>query len=807
MRSAITVVTTLGLLFVCVVLTICHLGCTGTSTGTPPPPISVTVSPTSATVPVKGTQKFTATVANDAANKGVTWTVTCLAPPCGSVSPTSTASGVATTYAAPRAEHAGDLTVTITAASVASSSAIADALVTVPGITVLVNPSAATVLVGATQQFTATVTNDTTNSGVTWTLALGGNPCSPGCGTITPAGTASGTPTTYSAPATFPANDLTVTVTATSVALSAASGSALITVPAITASVTPVSALLPGGTAQKFMATVGYDPKKQGVAWTLTQGGTACSPACGLLSLSTTASGSATNYTAPTKIPANPSVTLTATSVTDGTKTATAAITLSTGTVQLVPDSLDFGQVLVNFTSSPQSVTLTNTGGAALSITSITITGANAGNFSQTNTCGSGVGAGMSCAIRVTFKPPTSGSGFGLLSASISIADSSPDSPQLVSLLGTVKGKGFTDMAAARSTLASAGTVAVPLPTGPETVGTRVLQLVDSTRQDPFLANGAKRELLVRFWYPASLTQACKPADYTSTRVWAYFSQLAGGHLPEVITNSCVDAPMTNGVHPMVVFTHGYTGTFTDYTFIAEDLASRGYVVASVDHTYEATAVEFPDGRFVKSRLGSHLGNTWRGDDVTLTFATLVRLQDLRFVVSELERLNIKAGDPFAGRLDVSRIAIAGHSLGGTTAFLALEQDARFRAAIILDGYLPAALIHPTPMPVLVLNTGHMEGSVDHCRLWNSLRGPRVSVNLSGAEHVVPSDAVWLAKGAIQTGSMGPESTVAAIRDHVAAFLDTNLRGRPSDPLLTGPSADDPDAVVVTQGQSLCREP
>jgi len=69
------------------------------------------------------------------------------------------------------------------------------------------------------------------------------------------------------------------------------------------------------------------------------------------------------------------------------------------------------------------------------------------------------------------------------------------------------------------------------------------------------------------------------------------------------------------GPHPVVVFTHGYTGTFTDYTFLFEDLASRGYVVAAVDHTYEATAVEFLDGRLVKSVFGSHLAeNTLRRD-------------------------------------------------------------------------------------------------------------------------------------------------------------------------------------------------
>jgi dienelactone hydrolase len=496
-------------------------------------------------------------------------------------------------------------------------------------------------------------------------------------------------------------------------------------------------------------------------------------------------------------------VTLTASSLTDTTKTSTATITLSSGTVQLVPYTLNFGTVVLHARSSPRSVALTNTGTAALSITSITITGTNSTDFSQTNTCNSSVSAGMTCAITATFTPTVR----GLRSASISIADSSSDSPQRVTLSGT----GFTIRAASvesvRSALAGGGTLAVPIPTGPEPVGTSLLHLVDSARPDPYLRSGAKRELLVRFWYPASLIQACKKADYTSPRVWSYFSQLAGVPFPEVITNSCMDAPMAEGAHPVVVFTHGYTGTFTDYTFIFEDLASRGYVVASVDHTYEATAVEFPDGRFVKSILGSHFGDTWRGDDATLTFATSVRLQDLKFVVTELKRLNTKVNGPFEGKLDVSRIAIAGHSMGGATAFLALEQDPRLRAAVVLDGYLPSAVIRPTQRPVFILRANDMNADADQCRLWNSLRGPRVFVNLNGGEHLTPSDAVWLAKFAIQTGPMGPERTVSAIRDYVAAFLDTNRRQRPQDPLLTGPSANYPDAFVITKEHAMCRQP
>src|SRR5262249_41745061 len=150
---------------------------------------------------------------------------------------------------------------------------------------------------------------------------------------------------------------------------------------------------------------------------------------------------------------------------------------------------------------------------------------------------------------------------------------------------------------------------------GPNMVGTTVIYLVDSSRRDPYTANSTKRELSVRFWYPASPDLGCHPAEYTSPRVWSHFSDLAGIPLPSVSTNSCREAPVADGGHPIVMFSHGYTGTFTDYTFLFEDLASRGYVVASVNHTYEATAVEFPDGRFIESIPGSHLADIAGNDE------------------------------------------------------------------------------------------------------------------------------------------------------------------------------------------------
>lgn len=323
------------------------------------------------------------------------------------------------------------------------------------------------------------------------------------------------------------------------------------------------------------------------------------------------------------------------------------------------------------------------------------------------------------------------------------------------------------------------------------------MQLVDSSRSDPYAANGTLRELLVRFWYPASLEQGCKSAEYTSPRVWSYLSELIAVHLPEVSTNSCLDAVVTEGQHPIVVFTHGYTGTFTDYTYLFEDLASRGYIVASVDHTYEATAVEFPVGRFVESIPCSYFARIAGNNEHELALAVDVGLRDLRFTADELEVLNTAVGGP--------HMAIAGHSLGGLTAFLSLEQEPRFKAAIILDGVVPEDVVAGAESPILMLTMGHSRNdwSSSERRLWSELHGPHFLANLQGAEHLTPTDLVWLAKGAIRTGTMGPDKTIAAIRDYSAAFLDVSLRGQLQDPLLNRASGEFPDVELIAPIQPL----
>lgn len=554
-----------------------------------------------------------------------------------------------------------------------------------------------------------------------------------------------------------------------------------------------------GGTTNA-VATVTNDSSNQGVTWTLTQSQSSCSPGCGTLSSTTSASGSTIIYSAPAAIPAQASVTITATSVAapNKSKSATIIIIAPSANVTFAPPNLNFGNIAVGVTSSPLSTTMTNTGNSALSITTIDITGGSASNFIETNTCGTTLAAAKSCIITSTFHPTKS----GFASADISISDTGIGSPQFVHLSG--KGKAAMASTAVRAALAKYATTSSPSVTGPNPVGTREMELVDTTRDDPYAADGSPRDLLVRFWYPAQSNTQCEPAEYASSKVWNRFSELIGAHLPDVTTNSCADAPALDGAHPVVVFTPGFTGTFTDYTFLFEDLASRGYIIASVAHTYETTAVEFPHGRFVQSVLGSYLGGGLRGDAATMAFAVTVRLGDLEFVLNELNHLNVATESPLRGKLDTARIALAGHSMGGVAALLGVEQDMRFKVGIIIDGDMTNALSGPTQTPVMIMGMGRQQWSAEECGLWADLRGGRFAVNFAGAEHMTPTDGLWIAKGAISPGDMSAETTVTSLRNYIAAFLEANLRGQPWNPLLLQQSQDYPGATVTTQNDSLC---
>ena len=184
----------------------------------------------------------------------------------------------------------------------------------------------------------------------------------------------------------------------------------------------------------------------------------------------------------------------------------------------IAPGSLAFGNQTINTTSTAQTVTLTNTGNAALNITSLALTGTNASDFAQTNTCGSSVAAGSNCTISVTFTPAASGS----RTASVSITDNASGSPQAVSLSGTgtatVVSLSATSLAFANQsvgttstaqtlTLSNTGNAALSI-TSVALTGTNASDFAQSNTCGSSLAAGANCTIVVMFTPSVAGTEA-----------------------------------------------------------------------------------------------------------------------------------------------------------------------------------------------------------------------------------------------------------------------------------------------------------
>lgn len=291
----------------------------------------------------------------------------------------------------------------------------------------------------------------------------------------------------------------------------------------------------------------------------------------------------------------------------------------------------------------------------------------------------------------------------------------------------------------------------LPEPTGSYAVGIQYFHLIDETRTDPFLDGSTqKRELMVKVYYPAKEDDSRPFAPYFHSpelvRLFAEFYNMpdfAFNHLYLVKTNSKEGLEISDqqSNYPVILFSHGAGTTMEVQTSQSEDLASHGYIVVAIDHTYASMGTVFPD------RIVSHQEATTNFDvPEPAEIITQIMADDSSFVIDELEKMNegeIKS--IFQGKLDLEKIGAIGHSVGGAVAYNLAINDSRVKAAIDLDGVV---FITPkddakdmAPFLMLASNNHHVQAIENREPLMKKFKDmddldQQITVEIYGSEQI-----------------------------------------------------------------------
>ena len=392
-----------------------------------------------------------------------------------------------------------------------------------------------------------------------------------------------------------------------------------------------------------------------------------------------------------------------------------------------------------------------------------------------------------------------------------------------------------------------AARLTLPAPTGPYPVGTVDLHLIDRARANPWTATPPYRELMVSLWYPAGDVRRFPLAPHMAPGAAAHFGSAdgAGSQLYDIPPGSVDFAATRTSGHrgapvarherpfPVVLYSPGAGDPRTWETTVVQDLASRGYLVVTIDHPFDSSEVEFPGGRVVDSLLQQLFQQAQQPSDFQ-ALATKIfdaRIGDTRFVLDQLAALNRGANPDAEGRplpagldgaLDLRRTGMFGVSAGGLTALQAMADDARIRAAADLGGNIESPLIpdtarlwpvagHGLSRPFMLMG----DLSTDHHQtpswklLWDNSKGWHVDLHLVGANGensykdlvpLIPQIARQLGlPDSFVTQAVGSIDLSRAVHTEetfVAAFFDRWLRGCGGQ-VLDGPSPRYPDVTFV----------
>ncbi len=377
-----------------------------------------------------------------------------------------------------------------------------------------------------------------------------------------------------------------------------------------------------------------------------------------------------------------------------------------------------------------------------------------------------------------------------------------------------------------------------PEPDGNYSVGTTYLHFKDTDRKEFISPDpGDNRELMVRVWYPSDDRSGREAFQYMPPSYATTFSRTKGfpgfmlSHLDLVETNSFQDLSIANNESsfPVIIFAHGYMWHSCMYTAQMEYLASHGYVVFSIDFTYETPISIFPNQE-VRYHNQVFIDTIWQDFSYDLYLAKQDSFQreedflnrisimkdlmdyapysqridhmalDVKFVMNQLEAIIKKPNGPFYQKLDLERIGVMGHSLGGAVAGVACSIDARIRAGINLDGTQWGSLIHndldaPFLFMTAVRDSSYFDPSIFIYDV--AAKNDYYNMTIEGSTHANFGDvSFWSNWNYIsQTGPIDGDRVIQIINRYTDVFFKKYLNNQPNT-ILDAESHEFPEVAI-----------
>ena len=338
----------------------------------------------------------------------------------------------------------------------------------------------------------------------------------------------------------------------------------------------------------------------------------------------------------------------------------------------------------------------------------------------------------------------------------------------------------------------------MPAPKGDFPIGSETFHWVDSSRLEWFTDENDNdvREIMVQAWYPSEKSNSIGPNSYMDFMNLRSNTLASAGkipaflpsHLDMVSTNTRNDVICSKKLekYPVLIFSHGITGSRHLHQILFEHLASKGYVVFAPDHSFDANLTIFPDGKIAdyRSEITGH------PDSVEIRERQInTRALDIGFIIDQARKIESGIIDSkLSGKLNLDKVALGGHSYGGATAILASRNNEIIKACVVLDGWIspiPDKVISEgIDVPFLFMGRPSWDDSDypgNYERLADLIAhssNKKYDIRINQTLHLDYTDIPLmspLVKHVMDIGDLNPSTTLSLINDLVLGFLEVHL--------------------------------